>query len=215
MTHAIELPIRTIRSKCRFCKVDRPFVDVAILEGRLGRGEFRCQACLRSERLWFSSWRGQTNIETLDLQPIWRGYHGSLLSLAKRAALTHENLLEAYCLEAMQLAAMKLGRASWMEIRIRDVRRALESLEAELAAIGLQNLTMESALTVMSLIQDFQKTRPILVQVELGSALHSGNPAGIIAAVISTLAPDRAKRAMTVYLVGRVAWLLMIPVASK
>jgi hypothetical protein len=211
MAQAIKLPIRTIRRQCRFCEVERPFVDVTIHEGRLRRDEFRCRVCLRPERLWFSSWRGQESVQLLDLQPIWKDYHDLLLSLSKRAALTDENLLKAHCLEAMQLAAMKLGRSSWMEIRIGDVRRALESLETELAAVGLRNLTIDSALTVMSLIQDLQKSRPILIQVELGAALLTGNPAGIIAAVISALAPDRAKRAMTVYLIGRVGWVLMLP----
>ena len=98
-----------------------------------------------------------------------------------------------------------------MDVRLEDVRRALASIETELANFGLRDITMESAFAIYALLKDLQTARPLVIQVELGAAILSGNPIGVLAALVSTVAPDRVKRAMTVYLVGRVAWVVMQP----
>lgn len=211
MSHIITIPVRCIDKYCRACGENRTFKDACIHEGRFKHGTFRCSECNQHSRIWLGALRGCAIQHPFNLEPIWDEYHGQLIEIAKRAAFTPEGLMNAHCLEAVQAAAFRLGRHSWMDIQLRDVRRALESIESELARFGLRDLTMQSAFTIYSLLKDLQNARPLVIQVELSAAIISGNPLGLLAAIFSALAPDRIKRSMTVYLLGRVAWVLMLP----
>jgi hypothetical protein len=211
LSRLIEIPVRTIGKHCLACGVHRTFSDAWVHEGRFRQGEFHCTTCHERSSIWLSTFRGSVDRQSIDLEPVWVEFHDHLLAITKRAALTSEDLINIHCLETIQVAAFRLGRRSWMDVRLEDVRRALASIETELANFGLRDITMESAFAIYSLLKDLQTARPLVIQVELGAAILSGNPIGVLAALVSTVAPDRVKRAMTVYLVGRVAWVVMQP----